>query len=81
MPILSVASTRRPLNWVQDSTSDFCLNLLAEIGADSGCLIVIESDASRLLASKALLQEYKDSKVNPLALDIHLVDHHGGPIY
>jgi hypothetical protein len=61
VPILRVAGTRRPLNWVQDSPCDFSLNLLAEIGTYPGCLIVIESDATRLFASPALLQKDKDS--------------------
>jgi hypothetical protein len=84
VPILSVASTRLLNNRVQDFASDFCLNLLAEIGADSGCLIVIELADPCLVAVIAPLKENQSRKVELLSLVINFVHYNsrsvdGGP--
>jgi hypothetical protein len=71
--VLSVASTRRSHKGVQDSASDLCLNLLAKIGADSGCLVVIELADPCLITAKAPLKENQGSKVEFLSLVIDFV--------
>jgi len=80
VPILSVASTRLLHNRVQDSSSDFCLNLLAEIGADSGCLIGIELADPCLVTDVAPLKENQRRKVELLSLVINFVHYNGSSV-
>jgi hypothetical protein len=44
-------------NGLENSASDFCLQLLAEIGADPGYLVVIELASPCHITAEALLKE------------------------
>ena len=54
---LGLAGTGWLLHWVLDSPSYLQLDLLSEVRADSGRLVVVEFDKALVPASVALLEE------------------------
>ena len=77
---LGLAGTRRLLYWVLDSASYLQLDLLSEVRADSGRLIVVELDKALIPASVALLQEDEDCQANELKFCIELINDQSCPI-
>ena len=65
---------------LENFASDFCLQLLAEIGTDPGCLIVIELASPCQIAAETLLKEDQHRKVEFLALEIHSVHNDSGTV-
>ena len=64
----------------ENFASDLCLELLAEIGTDPGCLIIIELASPCQIAAEALLKEDQHRKVKFLALEIHFVHNYSGTV-
>jgi hypothetical protein len=65
---------------LENFASDFCLQLLAEIGTDPGCLIVIELASPCQITAETLLKEDQYRKVDLLALEIHFVHNDSGTV-
>jgi hypothetical protein len=59
MFVSGIAGSRWKSYGLKNSASDFCLQLLAEIGTDPGCLIVIELASPCQITAEALLKEGK----------------------